>query len=471
MIATDHQYGITSERLRRFAEALDAVSGTSGDDPFRSSQAEGIRAQMGELAREMREYDELRSGGVTQIDAETLTDLPIALIKARIARGLTQSALAELLGAKQQLVQRWEADRYRKASLATLNQVARALNVRVSERVSLDGEPPVPLAAVRRGLRNLGFPKEFVERRLFPVRDRSEEDVTLSDEVDARLTYLIGLGSRAVAQASVQLSPAPIRHKLPAAANPARTRAYSRYVAGLCAIAAKCAAPDGRPLPADWRVMRAALFPEGRPSLVAAVEALWDRGIPVLPLADAVAFHGACWRVAGRTVIVLKQGATDEARWLFDLAHEAYHAAAEPEGQDFLIVEGDEASPERRTDREELRANRFAAELLTNGRLKELTDRVVALAGREEPRLKSATSRVAAEAGVGVGVLANLLAHRLAEGGNAGWWATAATLQPQGEDARRLVRDVFLRRADPGRLSRMEADLLNQCLEMEDGWD
>ncbi len=49
---------------------------------------------------------------------------------------------------------------------------------------------------------------------------------------------------------------------------------------------------------------------------------VWSLGIPVLPLRDPGAFHGACWRIEYRNVIVLKQGADSLARWLFDLLHE-----------------------------------------------------------------------------------------------------------------------------------------------------
>ena len=467
MIATDRQYAVSSDRLQRFAASLEIMQRDARpDDVFGRSQAAAIRAQMQELSSEISEYDELRSGRVRHIEAPTLDDLPTALIKARIARGLSQSALAELLGSKQQLVQRWEADGYRGANLATLAKVARALNVEVSERVSLAGEAPVPLAAVRRGLRELGFPKGVVEERIFPARMPSE-GISVLDELDGRLRSLIGMNARTLARSDVALPPVPMRHKLPANATAAATRAYSRYVAGLCAIAAKCVTAPHSQLPATWRETRHAIFPDGRPTLSAALDAMWEHGIAVLPLIDEIAFHGACWRSGGRTVIVLKQGARDEDRWLFDLMHEAYHAATEPEGDAFLIIEGEESSPERRNDIEEKRANRFAAEVLTNGRTRELTDRVVELAGAHQPRLKAATARVAAEAAVSPGLLANLLAHRLAEAGNAGWWATAATLQSQAGDPLALVRDTFVRRADLSALTSSEVDIIAQCLETD----
>ena len=49
---------------------------------------------------------------------------------------------------------------------------------------------------------------------------------------------------------------------------------------------------------------------------------VWSLGIPVLPLRDPGAFHGACWRIDGRNIIVLKQRTLSLARWLADLLHE-----------------------------------------------------------------------------------------------------------------------------------------------------
>lgn len=57
------------------------------------------------------------------------------LIKARIARGLSQRALAERIGIKEQQVQFHEATDYAGASLARVTQVIDALGFDVQEAV------------------------------------------------------------------------------------------------------------------------------------------------------------------------------------------------------------------------------------------------------------------------------------------------------------------------------------------------
>ena len=67
----------------------------------------------------------------------SLDGLPEALVKARIARGMTQKELAERLGLKEQQVQKYEATDYASASLSRVRAVIRALDVSVTEKISL----------------------------------------------------------------------------------------------------------------------------------------------------------------------------------------------------------------------------------------------------------------------------------------------------------------------------------------------
>jgi uncharacterized protein len=62
----------------------------------------------------------------------SLLDIGPQLVAARTARGMSQHALGELLGVKQQQVARWEASEYRSASLERVAAVTRALGVDVS---------------------------------------------------------------------------------------------------------------------------------------------------------------------------------------------------------------------------------------------------------------------------------------------------------------------------------------------------
>jgi HTH-type transcriptional regulator/antitoxin HigA len=96
-----------------------------------------LSGQIGDLRDELGEYERLRHGATTVIEADSLAGLADALIKARIARGWTQRRLAEAFGVAEQQIQRYEASAYRSASLARLCDIADALDVTFTERAEL----------------------------------------------------------------------------------------------------------------------------------------------------------------------------------------------------------------------------------------------------------------------------------------------------------------------------------------------
>ncbi len=85
----------------------------------------------------LAEYEALRAGQVSVLELDSLADLPEALIRARIAAGLTQKNLAARLGLKEQQVQRYEATRYDGVSLGRVQAVADALELQIREQVIL----------------------------------------------------------------------------------------------------------------------------------------------------------------------------------------------------------------------------------------------------------------------------------------------------------------------------------------------
>lgn len=138
MIANERQYQVTRKKLAELVELKVSVEqGTAGDDGFRDFQAVALESQMGDLRAEVAQYEQLRAGNVTTIEAVSLAGLADALIKARIARGWTQAELARKLGVAEQQVQRDEASRYAGAALSRLCDIAEALEVEVHETVTL----------------------------------------------------------------------------------------------------------------------------------------------------------------------------------------------------------------------------------------------------------------------------------------------------------------------------------------------
>src|SRR5439155_15524876 len=106
MVANQREYRITAAAISRLEEGL-ARAGEHGAARSPLAQQllrEGIEGQLETLREQVAEYEALQSGTVAVLEADSLTQLPDALIRARIASGLTQRALAERLGLKEQQV-------------------------------------------------------------------------------------------------------------------------------------------------------------------------------------------------------------------------------------------------------------------------------------------------------------------------------------------------------------------------------
>ena len=134
MIYSDRQYQITRVELAKLEGALAAGLAAEGaGDWVLKAQADALQSQIADLQAEMAEYDMLKLGKVAFAETCSLAELPRVLVQARIARGLSQTDLADRLNMKPQQVQRYEATNYMSASLARLIEVAGVLDVKISE--------------------------------------------------------------------------------------------------------------------------------------------------------------------------------------------------------------------------------------------------------------------------------------------------------------------------------------------------
>ncbi len=144
MTTNERQYRITKNWLERFASAREGSEKQGEDLHPRMRQAfrDQYDSQIEELREQLAEYEALRRGSIAVLELGSLKELPVALIRARIASGLTQRELAERLGLKEQQVQRYEATRYAGASLERIQAVVDALGLQVTERVALPARSP-----------------------------------------------------------------------------------------------------------------------------------------------------------------------------------------------------------------------------------------------------------------------------------------------------------------------------------------
>ncbi len=134
MIKNERQYKITRAQAVRFSNVLESLRQLPDTDNslhplIAKAQEDAISSQLADLESELREYESLKAGKFQWDSLNMVADLPAILIKARIARGLSQKDLAERIGLKEQQIQRYEASDYATANLARIKEVVSAFGV------------------------------------------------------------------------------------------------------------------------------------------------------------------------------------------------------------------------------------------------------------------------------------------------------------------------------------------------------
>lgn len=95
-----------------------------------------LNVELSELKSLVDAYEAAKAGDYEELKRRAGEDPGLALVVARIARGLTQKDLARKLGLKEQQIQRYEADRYRSINLSNYRRIASVLGVHWEVKLS-----------------------------------------------------------------------------------------------------------------------------------------------------------------------------------------------------------------------------------------------------------------------------------------------------------------------------------------------
>ena len=484
MITNELQYKITKSKAKKFREAIDTFDSSpvrdDVDPRILQVEREAMESQFADLQAELAEYDRLKSTDISVINVDSFDDLAEGLIMARIASGLSQKALAERLGLKEQQIQRYEADRYASASYKRMSEIAKLLDLRIRNEILLPITPN-SFGDIISKLRQVGLDRDFLLSRLLPSMDAArasneakdeDDDTALAAKVISILERIFGWTHENIFGAQPLVAPrfaaAEARFKMPSRCDQTTTSLYAAYANYLAVVALK----GSRTLPKSNVPIVATEMRQHIQrayeviNLKSALHAAWDMGVVVIPLRDRGTFHGACWRYEGRNVIVLKQKSPHEARWLFDLLHELFHAGQNPDAETLEVIESDETSAERRQSDEEIEASQFAGDVLLDGKAEVLVEECVQAARGSVERLKGVVPEIATKHGVDIGALANYLAFRLSWQ-NVNWWGAAANLQKTNGNPWAIARDVFIERFPYDINNKLDRQILERALQQE----
>lgn len=480
MIKNERNYRITKAQLNRFENALHLQESELDQrlhPLLQKAQRESLRSQLEELRAQVDEYEALRSGTHLVLELNSWEEIPRALIQARIAARLSHKDLAARLGLKEQQIQQYESSEYAGADFQRITEVIQALGIKIREDVFLP-QAEVSFPTLFKRLSSVGIDRNFVLQRLLPSSVTTSLQKPGANQNDlanlalasaARIGRVFNLAPATIfGRGNLQLDNAALaaaRFKVPTNAAEERLSAYTLYAHYLALLALEVS--QGlhlRPVVTDPpEVMRSIAAASEPLTLRAVLNYIWDIGIPVLPLNDAGAFHGACWRVDGRNVIVLKQRTQSQARWIIDALHELFHAGQNLEQKHLTFIDLEDPFRNSKNSLEEKLAVTFSCNVGLSCRAEALAALCVKAAQGSVERLKAVVPKVAKREGVSTDMLANYMAYRLSLQ-NVSWWAVAQTLQGRGEDPWQVARDIFLERADFSRINASDRELLLRAL-------
>jgi HTH-type transcriptional regulator / antitoxin HipB len=131
MIKNQKQAGITKDRLAEFKKSKEIFE-EQNKDKTTAKYRLGIRAinsVIKELENELQIYNGLVNGDFNILQAKSINELPNVLIGARLAQNMSQKELSELIGVKEQQIQRYEAVNYETTAFARIQEISIALNL------------------------------------------------------------------------------------------------------------------------------------------------------------------------------------------------------------------------------------------------------------------------------------------------------------------------------------------------------
>jgi transcriptional regulator with XRE-family HTH domain len=478
MISNERQYRITKSRAEEFERALGELTTrqANADPLWRNVQRDAVTSQLDDLREELRLYETLRKRGPEAVEVTSFEDLPRALIMARIAAGLTQKELGNLLALKEQQIQRYEATGYASASLQRIRSVVEALGLRLGRGIFFP-KKEISMERLLQRTDQLGIPRDFLSRRIFPAETvgkkpsafSENEQNSLALHTAARIERVFQVPSSLLFSNSHISIPAGVlgqaRFKIPARADKTKVSAFAVYAHYLGLLLLECTQHlKVRPIPADPKQIYEEIFKSyGDLSLESCLKYVWSLGIPVLPLRDKGGFHGACWRVKGRSVIVLKQVTQSSGRWIIDLFHEVKHLGQAPPDLDLAWIEEFDKTGRSDDSDEEEEATDFAVDVALGGNAEDLAQQCARECKQRMPLLKTVVQKVAERHKVRADVLANYMAYRLEEEGQ-DWWGTAQNLQEVGPDPWKTAKEILVAHVDGAALNPIDLGLLMQAL-------
>lgn len=132
MIKNQKQAGNTIRKIEELGKTLLEFKTNHSDkeSPEYKLGTVSLEGLISELKAQVDEYESRINGNFNILHCKSLKDLPHTLIAARLSQNISQKKLAEMIGIKEQQIQRYELEDYESASFTRILEVAAALGIK-----------------------------------------------------------------------------------------------------------------------------------------------------------------------------------------------------------------------------------------------------------------------------------------------------------------------------------------------------
>ena len=120
MIKNEKQYKVSKKRLAEMEQSITPKQSQIFPNSKEAGALNSLIRIKNDIKEEIKQYESLKSKGIPLRRKVTVAQLPNILIEHKIAKGLTQKQYSEILGIKEQQLQRYEAENYSSVSFGRL---------------------------------------------------------------------------------------------------------------------------------------------------------------------------------------------------------------------------------------------------------------------------------------------------------------------------------------------------------------
>src|SRR4029077_15679560 len=133
MIKNQKQVSITKEKLAELKKAKSEFEKKLAEQQQTSKYKLGIKSfdsLISDLEHQLSQYESLTKGNFHCFQPKSLNEISDILIAARLAQKMSQKQLGDLVGLKEQQIQRYESTDYETASWPRIIEISEALELK-----------------------------------------------------------------------------------------------------------------------------------------------------------------------------------------------------------------------------------------------------------------------------------------------------------------------------------------------------